>query len=107
MCVAVENAHSHEGSPRETLPQGDLWLGEGLPYFPEFLGEASGPEKSVTPLRTPSPVQMTLLATGCLLQEDARSLKRQRPATQRERLAPSHTLGRVWEGEEGGRSEKG
>lgn len=86
VCVAVGNAHSHETAHGRPSHEGDLWLGEGLSFFPEFPGEASGPEKSVTPLRTHSPVQITLLATGCLRQEDPLS---------REVTAARHSAGKA------------
>ena len=74
----------------EPRKRGDLWLGEGSPCFPEFLGEAVAPEKSVSPLPTHRPVQMTLPPPDVFARRPFGLVQGQRLAAQQEKLAP-HT----------------
>ena len=52
------NARGRDITQERTSHKEYLWLEEGRSCFPEFLGDTSGPEKSVTRLPTHSPVQM-------------------------------------------------
>lgn len=92
--MAVENVHGYEIAHESTSHEGDLWVGEGLSCFPEFLGEASVPEKSVILLLTHSPVEKSglFLPLDVFARRTSGPGQGQRLATLLKRQAPSHTL---------------